>query len=425
MDLKSLIAEFKAKAAEYGNNPTDEQINDLTSRKAAIEEAVKAANRAKEVKDNASFIDSLKSLEGGDEEDNTDNGGGVKAKSLGEFFVKAAGESRLNNLAATNGTAITDLPEFTPAKSDGVRAKAASDPFSATSLGENYIAGWGTQYQRDIVNARRERLVIADLMPNLQVTASTIKYLVEKSKRIAEGGFATVAEGAKKPYVRFDNFDIVTESLSKIAGLTKLTDEMVEDHDFMAAWINTQLLYELSVAEESQLLNGDGAGSNLTGLLNRSGLQTMEAASAAELPDTIYKANTAISLATPLTGDAVLINPADYQNIRLTKDANGQYMGGGYFTGPYGNGGVMVDPPLWGMRTVQTQAVPVGTVVVGAFRQGATILRKGGVRVDSTRTNVDDFENNLVTFRAEERLGLMVQHPAAFVKVNVTTEPAE
>lgn len=415
MDLKALIADFRAKADEYGANPTDEQMTELNALKADIEVAVKADTRAKEVKANNSFIDSLKSLSGDEKEQAKDKD---EADSLGEHFIKSAGP-RLKEFG--NGSAITDLPEFNPlAKASmDVKTKVASDPFASSNLGEGYLEGWGTEYRRGLVNARRERLVIADLIPNLQVTAPTIKYLVEKANRVAEGGYETVTEGGKKPYIRFSNFDIVTESLSKIAGLTKLTEEMLEDHEFVASWINTQLLYELSVMEEDQLLNGDGTGSNLTGLLNRDGLQTREFANAEELPDAVYRATTDIALATPLTADALLINPADYQNVRLSKDGNGQYMGGGYFTGPYGNGGVMIDPPIWGLRTIQTQAVPVGEPVVGAFRQGATILRKGGVRVDSTRTNVDDFENNLVTFRAEERLGLMVTYPAAFVKLNL------
>ena len=76
----------------------------------------------------------------------------------------------------------------------------------------------------------------------------------------------------------------------------------------------------------------------------------------------------------------------------------------------------MLNPPVWGLKTVTTNAaVPEGTYVLGNFRQGATVLRKGGVRVDSANQNQNDFEHNLITLRAEERLGLVVPAPAAFV----------
>ncbi|MCQ8210889.1 hypothetical protein NPS74_24715, partial [Cutibacterium acnes subsp. acnes] len=77
--------------------------------------------------------------------------------------------------------------------------------------------------------------------------------------------------------------------------------------------------------------------------------------------------------------DALLVNPADYVRIRLAKDGNGQYFAGGPFNGQYGNGGVQLNPEMWGLRTVDTPAVEKGTYVLGAFRQGATVLRKGGV----------------------------------------------
>lgn len=327
-----------------------------------------------------------------------------KARTLGEHAVKELGSTfeRQTAGAHTEGSAS----EF----------KEASDPAKVPT---NLVPGWGTTYERSIVNARRERLVVADLMGSATMTNPTLQYLVEKENSVAEGGFATVAEGAKKPYIRFDEFDVVTESLSKIAALTKLTDEMVSDFTFIADWINHQLIYELSVAEEKQLLNGDGSGTNVRGLLNRSGLQTATSANKAAWFDDIFKAIQSVPQATNFEADGIMVNPGDYSVLRLTKDGNGQYYAGGPFQGSYGQGGIMQEPPLWGLRTVVTNAVPKGTAVLGAFRQAATVLRKGGVRVDSTNTNVDDFERNLVTLRAEERVGLMVTVPSAFVKLTL------
>src|SRR5690606_21476411 len=111
--------------------------------------------------------------------------------------------------------------------------------------------------------------------------------------------------------------------------------------------------------------------------------------------------------------------PLDYQSFRLSKDGNGQYYGGGYFAGQYGNGGVPEQPPLWGLRTIVTPAISAGTVLMGAVSQGATVYRKGGVRVDMANTNEADFINNLVTLRVEERLALAVRYPSAFVKVTM------
>lgn len=325
------------------------------------------------------------------------------AATLGDHFVKHAGDMLTKQAAGAH--IDFSAPDF--------HAKAANDPAVRPAAGSGLDA-WGTDFQRGFVNAVRQKLVIADLMGSANVTNSTIKYLVEKMKAIAEGGPATVAEAAAKPYGRFDTFDIITESLAKIAGLTKISDEMAEDYAFVVDWINNQLIYEVSVVEEAQLLNGDGLGSNLKGLLNRDGLQTHNIAAGAEF-DGLYTAMQMVPQATNLYADALVVNPADYIKRRLQKDANGQYLAGGPFQGSYGNGGIMINPPVWGLTTIDTNAIPAGTYVLGAFRQASTVLRKGGLRVDSTNSNADDFEHNLITLRAEERVGLMVSRPAAFV----------
>jgi HK97 family phage major capsid protein len=56
---------------------------------------------------------------------------------------------------------------------------------------------------------------------------------------------------------------------------------------------------------------------------------------------------------------------------------------------------------------------------VGAFKQAATVYRKGGVRVESTNSHASDFTSNLVTVRAEERVALAVRRPFGFVKVTL------
>lgn len=391
-------------AEKYGDAMTSEQLAEVKSATDKVEEIDR---RIEAENEKSAVVDRLKSMSFDSKEKGAVSS--EEAKTLGDHFVKSAAD-RLKSQSSGVRMEYT-TPEFT---------KAASDPAVSPA---NLSEGWGTDYSRAIVNQRREKLVAADLMGTATVTLPTIKYLVEKANRIIEGAPSTVAEGAAKPYVKFADFDVVTESLSKIAALTKLADEMVEDYGFVADWINNQLIYELSVVEEDQLLNGDGAGSNLKGLLNRDGVQTHTAKAGAWF-DGLFEAQAKIPLATNLTADGLMINPADYQALRLAKDGNGQYLAGGPFTGQYGNGGIMIDPPVWGLRTVVTQAAPKGTAIVGAFRQGATVLRKGGLRVDSTNTNDKDFEHNLVTLRAEERLGLMVPLPAAFVKVTLAPDAA-
>jgi len=328
-----------------------------------------------------------------------------QVKSLGEHFVKHAA-TRLREIKGQSGAAAA-APEF----------KAATDTQVTTGSALTPVL---TQVDRTIIQGNRIRLTIADLLGQGTLSGNAISYFVEGA---LEGAFTSVAETGAKPQLHVADPTTVTDTLKKLAGFIKLSDEMVEDLDFLVSEINIRLLYELARTEEVQLLQGDGTGSNLRGLLNRSGIQTEVRGSTAagdNMQDTLFRAMTKVQTGSGLDADGLVINPLDYQSLRLSKDANGQYFGGGFFTGPYGVGGIMEQPPVWGLRTVVTPAIAQGTALVGAFGQAATVYRKGGVRVESTNSHASDFTSNLITVRAEERLALAVRRPSGLVKVTVT-----
>lgn len=335
----------------------------------------------------------------------------VEAKSLGEHFVKHAGE-RLKEIKGTPGASVS-APEW-------MGVKAATDTHVVGSVFQNPVL---TEFDRTIIQGVRRRLVIADLLGQGSISGNAISYFVEGA---LEGAFTTVAEGGAKPQLHVVDPTVVTDSLKKIAGFIKLTDEMIEDLDFFVSEINNRLLYELALFEENQLLNGNGTGTNVLGLLNRVGVQTETTGtiSSGDVPaDALFRAITKVGTGSGLSADGLVINPLDYQALRLAKDANKQYFGGGFFQGQYGNGGIDEQPPVWGLRTVVTPAIAAGTALVGAFAQAATVYRKGGVRVESTNSHASDFTSNLVTVRAEERVALAVRRPAGLVKVTLTQAP--
>ena len=116
--------------------------------------------------------------------------------------------------------------------------------------------------------------------------------------------------------------------------------------------------------------------------------------------------------------DALLINPDDLYNIMIRKDTNGQYYGGGFVTGAYGNGAVAEEPSIWGLKVVPSGSVTQGTCFIGAFKAGGSIVRNNeGLRVEFANQNEDDFIKNMITVRIEERLVLAVRRPACFVKI--------
>lgn len=260
-------------------------------------------------------------------------------------------------------------------------------------------------------------LVVADLFGSITLTGSnnTVEYPIYSA---LDGAPGMVAEGGEKPQVHLPEPTWTSDSLKEVAALWKISDNMAEDLGYVVSEINNHARYNLQLLEETQLLFGDGTGQNIKGLLNRDGVQAMAQAADSD-PDRIFKARTKIALATGFRADALVINPADYEAIRLSKDANGQYYGGGYFNGQYGNGAIMQDPPLWGLKTVVTEAITAGTALVGAFKLGGSVIRKGGLRAESTNSHDTDFAHDLISFRIRERIGLQVKYPQAFVKVSL------
>ena len=333
---------------------------------------------------------------------------GAKALGLGSFFQKNVGEKLMQ---AKGQRFSLSAPEY----------KAATDTHLTSTLGANGIIL--PQYDMNIVDTVKRRLTIADLLGSGTLTSNAITYFTESPDSEIEGAFTTVAEGAAKPQLHFPNYDPVTEVLKKIAGFIKISDEMTEDAAFLVSEIEGRLMYQLLLFEENQLLNGDGLGTNIKGLLNRTGLQTETAADNTDNHDALFRAITKVQTGAELEADGIVINPLDYQNFRLSKDLNGQYFAGGIFGGQYGTGPYMENPPLWGKRVVVTPAITAGTVLVGAFKQADTVYRKGGIRVEATNTEGNDFTNNKVTIRAEERLTLAVRRPAAHVVLTLSSTP--
>lgn len=336
-------------------------------------------------------------------EDTTDDGGGVRRKfrTIGEAFVKS--DAYLDAVAAVkSGSRYT-----TRAVDTGLDLKAL------TTTGDRI---GGTQDAPLLLSALN-RPVVGDLFAQGTLSGSVLSYLQESA---VTNGAAAVAEGAEKPASNM-TLDRVDVTLSKIATVLDVPDEFLEDMDAARSYIDGRLTLFIQQEEEDQLLNGSGASPNMRGILNTSGVQTVTSADAADNFAAMYRAITAVRQVALLEPDGVGINPVDYQGMRLRTDANGQFFGGGPFSGgSYGTAGAVNDPGIWGLRTIVSSAVPAGTAVVGAWQAGAQVFRKGGITVDSTNSDADKFRSNISTIRAEERALLAVYRPSAFVKVTLS-----
>lgn len=266
-----------------------------------------------------------------------------------------------------------------------------------------------------------EDLSVLDLFGQETISGNAITYFIGLG---FTGSPAAVAENSEKTQIG-PNYSQKTDALTKIAAWWKETDEVLEDAPYLASAIQSRGVYMLRKAEEAQVLGGNGTAPNLQGVLNRTGIQTLNytaatAQSNGTMAEQILKAMMDVQSVSGFAADAIVIHPTDYFGLRTAKDSNGQLFGGGYFAGAYGNGGFSAMPDLWGLRTVVSSAITQGTVLVGAFRPGASIIHKGGIRVEIANQHDVDFTSNRLTVLVEERLALAVRYPQAFVKLTAS-----
>jgi HK97 family phage major capsid protein len=263
-----------------------------------------------------------------------------------------------------------------------------------------------TVYERPpgIVLVGTRMLRVANLLATGQTTANTIRFVQEDTFTNAA---TTVAEGATKPEASWDTSE-VDSAVRKIAVTSKVTDELFADFPMIRDYIDNRMRYMVGLTEDDQLLNGNGTPPNLRGILNTSGIQT-QALGADTRPDAVYKAMVKVRFTGFFEPDGAVFNPTDWQNIRLLRDANGQYI-----WGAPSDAGV---ERIWGLPVVQTPTIAAGTALVGAFQLGAQVWYREGLRVESTNSNEDDFKKNLIAIRAEQREALTVYRPKAFATV--------
>lgn len=269
---------------------------------------------------------------------------------------------------------------------------------------------------------------LRDVLTVGQTNSDALIYFRETSftNNAAEVGEATATTGAsgRKPESALA-FDQVTESVVTIAHWIPITKQTLWNAPEIRSYIEGRLIDGLRMREDAQLLNGDGAGENLTGLLNVTGVQALDSGYFTANPlanngnnenfNRVLRARTLVATVGRANANFAVMNPMDHEVFMSTTDANHQYFG----AGPFAAGNV---PTLWGMRVVVNEHIDEGTVLVGDGRQ-ATIFDRMQAQV-SVGTIDDQFVRNQLTILAENRLGLAVFRPQAFAVVELA-EPAE
>lgn len=318
--------------------------------------------------------------------------GKAPVESLGQMVIKsegfkqfASGESQKMRVQANTITGQEGSP---PVNSD-------------TLVGEQRVPG--------IISGAYRSLRLRDLLPQAVTASNAVTFVRETA---FTNNAAETAEGAQKPesVLTFEN---VTVPIATIAHTIKVSKQVLDDAPMLAAYIDQRMRYGVELRYDAQLLNGNGTGQNISGILDSGNFTAFTPTSGENALDGINRAIQAAAVADyPATG--IVLSPEDWHGIERIKRGTSdvQYVIGD----PSGRMG----PTLWGLPVVVTNQLAAGTFIVGAFDMAYMVWNRMGTVVEVFNQNEDDVEKNLLTVRAENRGALASMVPAAIQSGSLT-----
>lgn len=414
-ELGKVFAEAKTDGGEYDFGKV-KCLGDEVKGSVAVAEKVKAMNS--ELNELAAHAETLEGAEKAAREHDDrekainrprlpgdskggDRGGG-SIKSLGELV----GGEKAYQAWAKGGAGGGITLNFDEAFPSDLLAKGALFDTLGTKTLMATTAGWAPESVRapGFVEMATRPVQLLDIIPMFPIGQEQYVYMEETTRTHAA---AEKAEGAAFAESAFA-FTERTSPVRKITDSVPVTDEQLEDVVHLQGYINGRLIFGLRQRLDSQILIGDAAGANLRGIKNVVGIQT-QAKGVDPVMDAFRKAMTKIRL----TGRAIathhVMHPEDWQNIRLTRTADGIYI----FGAP-----TEVGPErLWGLPVIQQDADAPGTGYVGSFQPAWIGLHeRRGVDVQIGYVG-DQFAQGKRTVRADLRAAFAVTKPAAFCEV--------
>lgn len=299
---------------------------------------------------------------------------------------------------------------------DPIKVKVAATMLSSTNISGGNVPVEQRLPGLDVIATRRIRLM--DLVARGVASSNLISWVSQAAKDGAAGG---TTEGALKNKIDFD-LVVDTEALKQRTAFVKVSNQMVDDIDFLSSEINNELMRELMLDIENQVYQGDDTGNNLNGI------RTVASAFAAgtfantvdnaNFVDVLRVAMDQIDVANQEPATAILAHPSDVTTLLLIKTSTTDRR---YIDALQVVAGQLL---LDGVPIVKTTLVTKGEYLVGNF-PSATVWDRGEINIE-VGLDGDDFTKNLRTIRGEWR-GLVIvktNKRSAFVSGVIATDAA-
>lgn len=295
-------------------------------------------------------------------------------------------------------------------KSESYKAFQSGATQKARLEVKNTIVGSDTTVAPDrrpgIVPGASNILTIESLYASIPTASNAIEFTKEAS---FTNSAAETAEGAAKPESAV-TFSLVNTPIATVAHWIKISRQLAMDNTALAAYVEARMRYGVQRKVETQLVSGDGVAPNISGFLDTGNFTAhgyLSGALGFSLPKLVLIRKIIADLEVAgYAPSAIVLNPADWATIEidlLTSAVNAVRVS-------YTEAGM---PMLWGVPVVKSVGMTADTFAVGDFRQHGNIYNREGVVVQMSESDSDNFTKNLITLRAERRLALTSEVPAA------------
>ncbi len=245
---------------------------------------------------------------------------------------------------------------------------------------------------------------VLDLIPSFPINQAAFVYMEETTRTHAS---AEKAEGAAFAESTFE-WTQQTSTVRKITDSIPVTDEQLEDADQVASLLDQRLRFGLRQRLDLQVLVGNGTAPNLLGINNKSGVQT-QAKGTDDRLTAFHKGLTLVRFTGRADANGAVAHPNDWQDILLSKNANGDYLFGNPFMGPGPSS-------LFGVPVAVSDAQTENTVLVGDFQNFCRLDDRRGVTV-VTGYSGTMFAEGEQLIRADLRAAFTVTRAAAFCQI--------
>ena len=252
-------------------------------------------------------------------------------------------------------------------------------------------------------------LTIRQVLPSISVSGNMVNALREASWTNS-ANFIAQATAKPESDITFEQYNVPIET---VAHWIKISNQLLADAPAVVSYIEGRLRDGLAQKIDAQLLNGNGTAPQLSGLTDSGNFVAYTPSSDDLLVDAINRAKYQL-WATGNMPDTVIVNPADWGAMERVREGatSGQYL--------YGAPGMAAGMNPFGLRVVLSNNMLAGKFLVGALRSSTVVYNRSGAVVEMGFVG-NDFTSNLITIRAEERLGLAVERPSGLRYGSFTT----